>query len=86
VTIRQIAEPEAPDTQSQANLALIEPLTERELEVLALVAAGMTNQEAADHLVLSVGTIKVHTRHIYQKLGVSSRTQAVAKARELGLI
>ncbi len=86
VTIYQIAEPEAPDTQSQANLALVEPLTERELEVLALVAAGMTNREVADHLVLSVGTIKVHTRHIYQKLGVSSRTQAVAEAAELGLI
>ena len=85
-TVRQIAEPQAPDAQSQANQTLVEPLTERELEVLALIAAGMSNREIADHLVLSVGTIKVHTRHIYQKLGVNSRTQAVAKAEATGLL
>jgi predicted ATPase/DNA-binding CsgD family transcriptional regulator len=85
-TISQLAGPQPADVQSQANLALVEPLTERELEVLELVAVGMTNRDIADHLVLSVGTIKVHTRHIYQKLGVSSRTQATAKAVELGLI
>lgn len=85
-TIGQIAEPELSDTQAQANRALIEPLTERELEVLALLAAGMSNREIADHLVLSVGTVKVHTRHIYQKLGVNSRTQAVVRAAEVDLL
>lgn len=89
-TLRQLADTPSSDAQSQANQvanqALIEPLTSRELEVLELVAAGMSNREIADHLVLAVGTVKVHTRNIYQKLGVNSRVQATAKAMELDLI
>jgi LuxR family maltose regulon positive regulatory protein len=65
---------------------LAEPLSDRELEVLRLVAAGLTNQEIADQLLIALGTAKRHTINIYGKLGVSNRIQAVAKARELNLL
>jgi LuxR family maltose regulon positive regulatory protein len=70
----------------QAQGGLIEPLSQRELEVLNLIAEGLTNRETAGRLFLSLNTIKVHTRNIYGKLGVNNRTQAVARARELGLL
>jgi LuxR family maltose regulon positive regulatory protein len=65
---------------------LVEPLSPRELEVLRLVAAGLTNQEIADTLVIAVSTVKSHTNSIYGKLGVSNRTQAVAQAQALALL
>jgi LuxR family maltose regulon positive regulatory protein len=65
---------------------LIEPLSERELEVLRRVAAGYSNQEIAQDLVVAVSTVKKHISNIYGKLEVGSRTQAVARARELGLV
>jgi LuxR family maltose regulon positive regulatory protein len=65
---------------------LVEPLSKRELEVLQLVAKGLTNQEIAIKLYLSLNTVKVHTRNIYSKLGVRNRTQAVTKGRALGII
>ncbi len=65
---------------------LVEPLTERELEILRLLAAGMTNQQIADRLIVVVGTVKAHNHHIFGKLGVSSRVQASARARELNLL
>jgi LuxR family maltose regulon positive regulatory protein len=65
---------------------LIEPLSDRELEVLHLIAAGSSNQQIAEELVLTVGTVKWHLSNIYSKLGVNSRTQAVAQARELRLL
>ena len=69
-----------------SNALIIEPLSQRELEVLELIAEGLSNDEIADRLVLSLHTIKTHTRHIYNKLGVSKRTQAVAEARRLGIL
>ena len=65
---------------------LIEPLTERELEVLHLVAAGWTDQEIADKLVITVRTVKKHVENIQGKLGVNNRTQAAVRARELDLL
>jgi LuxR family transcriptional regulator, maltose regulon positive regulatory protein len=64
----------------------VEPLSARELEVLGLVAAGQTNQEIAKVLVVTVETVKSHVGHVLAKLGVANRTQAVARARELGLL
>ena len=61
-------------------------LTRRELEVLELIAEGLSNREIAERLSLSVGTVKVHTRNIYGKLDVNSRTQAVAQAAKLDLL
>ncbi len=65
---------------------LVEPLSERELEVLQLLAAGMSNQEMAQQLVITVGTIKSHVHHIYSKLGVKDRLEAALRAKELGLL
>lgn len=65
---------------------LHEALTERELEVLHLVAAGLSNRQIAERLVVSLGTAKSHIHHIFGKLDVSSRTEAAARARDLGLI
>jgi LuxR family maltose regulon positive regulatory protein len=63
-----------------------EPLSEREIEVLELVAAGLSNAEIAGELYLSVGTVKAHVHHIFGKLLVRNRSQAVARARELRLL
>jgi LuxR family transcriptional regulator, maltose regulon positive regulatory protein len=65
---------------------LIEPLSERELEVLRLVQAGFSNSEIADQLIVTVGTVKKHINNIFGKLGVSSRTQALVRAREQNLV
>ena len=65
---------------------LIEPLSQRELEVLRLIAAGLSNREIAQELVIAIGTVKRHINNIYGKLGVHRRTEAVARARDLGLI
>jgi len=64
----------------------IEPLSDRELEVLHLVAEGFTRQEIAAKLVLSLNTVKTHARNIYSKLGVTNQMQAVGKARALGIL
>jgi LuxR family maltose regulon positive regulatory protein len=66
--------------------ALVEPLSERELEVLQHIAEGLSNQEIASRLYLSLHTVKVHSRNIYGKLGVHNRTQAVARARALDML
>jgi LuxR family maltose regulon positive regulatory protein len=66
--------------------SLVEPLSERELDVLALIAKGLSNREIAGGLNISLSTVKSHTAHIYDKLNANNRTQAVARARSLGLI
>ena len=74
----------APTGDESASLA--EPLSEREHEVLDLMAAGLTNREIGDRLFISAETVKKHTGQIYAKLAVGRRTQAVARARALGLL
>ncbi|MBV7334575.1 LuxR C-terminal-related transcriptional regulator [Chloroflexi bacterium TSY] len=69
-----------------ANDQLIEPLTERELEVLQLVVDGLKNEEIAEQLIITIGTVKRHLSNIYGKLGVNRRTQAVRRAKELNLL
>jgi LuxR family maltose regulon positive regulatory protein len=64
----------------------VEPVTTRELEVLRLLAAGASNAELARELVVEQSTVKTHLIHLYGKLGVHSRTQAVARARALQLL
>lgn len=71
---------------TRANQALVEPLSERELEVLALIATGASNREIADQLFIAEGTVKNHVTSILGKLDVRDRTQAALKAREAGII
>jgi len=75
-------EPAAREPQAE----MVEPLSERELDVLRLIAEGLPNQEIAQSLVVSLSTVKWHAGNIYGKLGVGNRTQAVAKARSLGIL
>jgi ATP/maltotriose-dependent transcriptional regulator MalT len=65
---------------------MVEAVSAREVEILRLLAEGLSNQEIADRLVIGVGTAKSHVHHILEKLGGSNRMQAVSKARELGLL
>jgi LuxR family maltose regulon positive regulatory protein len=73
-------------TSSQDDSPWIEPLTESELSIVRLMAAGLSNREIADELFLSVNTIKVYASRAYAKLGVHRRGEAVALAREYDLI
>jgi LuxR family maltose regulon positive regulatory protein len=73
--------PFLPLAQSQ-----IEPLSQRELEVLQLIAQGLSNREISERLFLAVNTVKGHNLRIFGKLQVHRRTEAVARARELGLL
>lgn len=76
--------PASPETVGAQVLA--DPVSRREAEVLRLIAAGRSNQEIADELVVALSTVKTHINNLYGKLGVTSRTQAVARARELHLV
>jgi LuxR family maltose regulon positive regulatory protein len=69
-----------------ANTGLVEPLTDREMEVLALLRQRLSNKEIACQLVLSAATVKRYTVNIYQKLGVNKRRDAVIRAEALGLL
>ncbi len=75
-----------PGVSQPAGQELVEPLSGREIEVLTLMAAGMSNADIAARLFLSTNTLKSHTQNIFGKLDVHSRVQAVNRARELGLI
>jgi len=74
------------DSAPSPNQMLAEPLTKRELEVLRLIATGLTNHQVAEELVISVGTVKKHNSNIFGKLNVKTRMQAGVRARELSLI
>jgi LuxR family transcriptional regulator, maltose regulon positive regulatory protein len=88
--LKMLVQPETQPTLqpggAKAATGLIEALSERESEILKLIASGKTNKEIASRLFLAVGTVKKHTSNIFGKLGVESRTGAVARARDLGLI
>jgi LuxR family maltose regulon positive regulatory protein len=62
------------------------PLTSRERELLGMLASGLSNQEIADRLVMTVGTVKWYLHHLYGKLAVRGRLAAMARARELGVV
>ncbi len=88
-------DPGSPETTSENGEAtgrlaapeqLDDPLSERELEVLNLLATGRTNSEVAGDLFVSVGTVKSHTGNIYRKLGAKNRAEALARARDLGVL
>ena len=79
------AAPSVRPSQPRAD-GLVEHITERELEVLQLIAEGLSNQQIAGRLFLALSTVKGHNRIIFDKLGVQRRTEAVARARELGLL
>jgi LuxR family maltose regulon positive regulatory protein len=78
--------PAAPPALVADDEALIEPLTPRELEVLQLIATGDSNKAIAERLVITLSAVKKHSGNIFGKLNVHSRTQAIARARELGLL
>jgi LuxR family transcriptional regulator, maltose regulon positive regulatory protein len=81
IPTQDINAPHAPAAET-----LPEPLSERELEVLQLIANGLTNRQIAENLVIAPSTVKTHINNIYSKLNASRRTQAVAQARNLGLV
>jgi LuxR family maltose regulon positive regulatory protein len=72
--------------QALSPQAMVEPLSERELEVLRLLAEGKSNREIGDALYIAVGTVKKHLSNIFGKLGVKNRTECAARAREWGLV
>jgi ATP/maltotriose-dependent transcriptional regulator MalT len=80
------ANQESPGTGQSADWLLIDPLSARELEVLRLMAAGLSNAEIAQALYIALATVKVHSRNIFSKLNVSSRTQAIAQSQKLKLL
>ncbi len=75
-----------PEGMREVDYGWLEPLSERELEIVRLLAAGLPNKAIARQLDISLNTVKTHTKNLYSKLEVGSRTQAIAKAQELGLI
>ena len=77
---------ETKKTHQPVSGMLVEALSERELEIINLIASGHTNQEIAEILVIAVSTVKSHINSLYGKLGIQRRTQAIVMARELGLI
>jgi len=85
-SFRKVRVPSPAARDTTAVEALVEPLSDRELQVLELIAAGRSNQQIADELVVVLATAKKHVSHILVKLSAANRTQAVARARALGLL
>lgn len=85
-TLLDAAAAETPPGEKQTSQPLFEPLTEREVEVLQLIAQGLSNRQIAAQLFLALDTVKGHNRRIFDKFQVQRRTEAVARARALGLI
>ncbi|RME45333.1 MAG: helix-turn-helix transcriptional regulator, partial [Chloroflexi bacterium] len=77
---------ETPDARAPIRQDLVEPLSQRELDVLRLLATGLTGPEIARELVVSLNTMRTHTKHIYSKLGVNSRQAAILRAQELEIL
>jgi LuxR family transcriptional regulator, maltose regulon positive regulatory protein len=77
---------DSPARPAPAAPALVEPLSQRELEVLHLIAQGLSNRDIGERLFLALDTVKGHNQKIFAKLQVQRRTEAVARARELGLL
>jgi LuxR family maltose regulon positive regulatory protein len=82
----ELAEVATQNSKLKTQNFLVEPLTARELEVLRLIADGASNNAIAEKLIVSLGTVKKHVNNIFGKLHVQSRTQAIARARELQII
>jgi len=80
------APPLSPPQRSQQQQGLLDPLSERELEVLHLICEGASNNDIAEQLIIAVSTVKRHVTNLFAKLDVSNRTQAVARARQQGLL
>jgi DNA-binding NarL/FixJ family response regulator len=83
---RPPTEPLPEPAEKRQEATLVDPLTDREIEVLRLLALGKTNRQVAKELLVSLSTVKTHVQHLTIKLGVSDRTQAAVRAAELGLL
>lgn len=81
-----VSTPMTPRAHCAQEQSLVEPLSDREIEILRLIGTGLSNQEIAHRLVITVGTTKWHLNHIYAKLGVKGRTSAIARAQALKLL
>jgi LuxR family maltose regulon positive regulatory protein len=77
---------QVPSPVADPPYSIVEPLTPRELDVLSLLAEGLTQPEIAERLFISKSTVKTHTRNLYGKLEVHSRREVVAAAKQLGLL
>ena len=75
-----------PQPKKMLKSSLIEPLSQRELSVMRLIAQGLSNREISERLFLALSSVKGHNQMIYSKLQVQSRTEAIARARELGFL
>jgi len=82
----EVAAPEPSTLKRMTKEDLVEPISDRELEVLALLAQGKQNKQIAQELSVSLGTVKTHTNNINRKLGTTNRGQAVNRARDMGLL
>jgi len=76
----------ATKAETRADLALVDSLSDREIEILSHVATGKSNREIASELYVAIGTVKAHINNVFRKLSARNRTEAVARARELSLI